>query len=313
MRVRARSGIELSGWSGSWGIPQPRTRGPRSANSTFAALCARSPGPPASLRLPRATSVHYSILAYITKRHASVSRTLPKLIHTICPVRARAPCRRRLSTLTSMPRKELDEEAYEGRRALLEALPKALKEVGLPVVVPALRANVGKPQPAKYDEVASTLRRADGTTKGEHVLKRALDAYNRAREAVATRRNVVPLKAIEPPAFYFVQQTLNPLGDLIGGRENEAAFARLTAGRNCADALDRLCRLQPPFPAEGEAGPSEAGPPTSPTVRGGTSALLRTRPPAAAARPASVGASRRAGRPRRRRRSRRPRAAMARP
>ena len=175
-----------------------------------------------------------------------------------------------------MPRKELDEEAYEGRRALLEALPKALKEVGLPVVVPALRANVGKPQPAKYDEVASTLRRADGTTKGEHVLKRALDAYNRAREAVATRRNVVPLKAIEPPAFYFVQQTLNPLGDLIGGRENEAAFARLTAGRNCADALDRLCRLQPPFPAEGEAGPSEAGPPTSPTVRGGTSALLRT-------------------------------------
>ena len=150
--------------------------------------------------------------------HPSVSRTLPNLIHIACPVHARAPRRRRLSTLTSMPRKELDEEAYEGRRAVLEALPKALKEVGLEAVVPKLSAGPGKPQPGKYDEVASTLRRADGTTKGEQVLRRLLDAYNRARTAVAQRHGVPPFDPLVPPAHKFIQQTVNPLGELVGAR-----------------------------------------------------------------------------------------------
>ena len=155
--------------------------------------------------------------------HPSVPHILPSLIHIACPVRARAPRRRRLSVLTSMPRKELDEEAYEGRRAVLEALPKALKEVGLEAVVPKLSAGPGKPQPGKYDEVASTLRRADGTTKGEQVLRRLLDAYNHARTAVAQRHGVHPFDALMPPAHKFIQQTLNPLGELVGGHSPDSA------------------------------------------------------------------------------------------
>ena len=48
-----------------------------------------------------------------------------------------------------MPRQTLDLELYEERRAVLDALPGALNAVGLPLVMPKLCANPGKPQPSK--------------------------------------------------------------------------------------------------------------------------------------------------------------------
>ena len=50
-----------------------------------------------------------------------------------------------------MPRKALPEELEEERRALLGALAGALRAAGLPLVMPNLRANPGRPQPAKYE------------------------------------------------------------------------------------------------------------------------------------------------------------------
>ena len=64
------------------------------------------------------------------------------------------------------------EEAFAERRAVLECLPSTLHALGLPIVMPKLRANPGKPQPAKYEALVSTARRADGSTKGDAVVAR---------------------------------------------------------------------------------------------------------------------------------------------
>ena len=61
--------------------------------------------------------------------------------------------------VSCMPRKALEEELEEERRALLGALPGALRAAGLPLVMPNLAGNSGRPQPAKYDELVSTAER----------------------------------------------------------------------------------------------------------------------------------------------------------
>ena len=71
-----------------------------------------------------------------------------------------------------MPRAAHAEEAFAERRAVLECLPSTLHALGLPIVMPKLRANAGKPQPAKYEALVSTARRADGSTKGDAVVAR---------------------------------------------------------------------------------------------------------------------------------------------
>ena len=130
-----------------------------------------------------------------------------------------------------MPRAAHPEEAFAERRAVLECLPGTLHALGLPIVMPKLRANPGKPQPAKYEALVSTARRADGSTKGDAVVARLLLAVNAARRKAAVRLKLVPRPDLEAPAYYFIRNTVLVLGGLVG-LEDAAAFARLNNGRN---------------------------------------------------------------------------------
>ena len=176
-----------------------------------------------------------------------------------------------------MPRAAHPEEAFAERRAVLECLPSTLHALGLPIVMPKLRANPGKPQPPKYEALVSTARRADGSTKGDAVVARLLLAVNAARRKAAVRLKLVARPDLEAPAYYFIQNTILVLGGLVG-LEDAAAFARLNNGRNAAAALDRLCRLESPWATDAPATPT-IGRPSQVAVVGDDSPTTTTRRP----------------------------------
>jgi hypothetical protein len=111
---------------------------------------------------------------------------------------------------------------------VLECLPSTLHALGLPIVMPKLRANPGKPQPAKYEALVSTARRADGSTKGDAVVARlalcpivgctlrlfifgdgATDVFLRVRSHVDRR---VELHPRQDKSLRYVQAHMSTLG-----------------------------------------------------------------------------------------------------
>ena len=108
-----------------------------------------------------------------------------------------------------MPREALVLELVEERRAVLEALPRALRECGLPLVMPKLQCKPGRGQAAKYDELVSTTRRSDGTTKGTALMHHLIVAVNAARARAARRLQLAPREPLEAPAFFWRRTVLH--------------------------------------------------------------------------------------------------------
>jgi hypothetical protein len=168
----------------------------------------------------------------------------------------------------------------EERRAVLEALQTGFREVALPFVIPKFPSAAGRKPAPQYAAASTTARRgATPPSVFEMVMLRCQRSANVARRRLARASGVEPkLYSEEEVSFSMVINVITPIGHVIGF-EDPSVLAQLAGGRNRSEALDRLCRLEHPFP-------------TPPTPAAATTPAMPPPPPYRTRRQAAPGSVR---------------------
>ena len=174
--------------------------------------------------------------------------------------------------------------APDERRAVLEALAPALRSCALQPMVPKLPTKAGRAAVPLYAAPATVARRGVASPSVmETICLRLQRAANVARKRLARAAGggTAPTLWSEDAVSYgFIINILNPIGHVIGFDDaSTAVLLRLSSGRDQAAALDRLCRLEPPFPLADPSPPAEPQPPAEPPAEPPADAAQPPQPP----------------------------------
>ena len=151
----------------------------------------------------------------------------------------------------------------EERRAVLLALGPAMGSCSLSTMLPKFPAKAGRDASAIYAAPAVVARRGGNPSSCFQTISLKLQvAANVARKRLARTAGGGAAPTLWPEdsvSYGFIINVLSPIGNVIGfDAASTAVLSRLSSGRDQSAALDRLCRLEPPFPEPPAEPPAES-------------------------------------------------------